>query len=81
MHRRLAAGGKTSLTLVRQNQGATPFDTHENAMPDPESDVAEQLAQALRHYQKNLIGKDQAKQNVAAPRRLESLSEDPGTDD
>ncbi len=50
-------------------------------MPEPESDVAEQLAQALRHYQKNLIGKDKATQNVAVPRRLEALSENPGTND
>ncbi len=50
-------------------------------MPDPESDVAEQLAQALRLHQKSLIGKDRAENDVEMPRRLDSLSEDPATDD
>jgi len=46
---------------VQQNQGATSFYTHVTSMPDPESGVAEQLGQALRRCQKNLIGKDKAK--------------------
>ena len=50
-------------------------------MLNPESDVAEQLAQALRLHQKNLIEKDRAENNVEVPGQLESLSEDPGTDD
>ncbi len=50
-------------------------------MLDPESDVAEQLAHALRHHQKSLVEKDRAEKNVAMPRQLESLSEDPGKDD
>jgi hypothetical protein len=50
-------------------------------MPDPESDVAEQLAQALRHHQKSLIGKDRVVNDAAVPRRLESNSEDPAADD
>ncbi len=49
-------------------------------MPNPESDVAKQLAHALRHHQKNLIEKDRAEHVAAMPRQLESLSEDPGTD-
>ena len=50
-------------------------------MLNPESDVAKQLAHALRHHQKNLIEKDRAEKNVAMPQHLESLSENPGSDD
>lgn len=60
----------TSLTLVLQNQRATPFDTQEDTMLDPKSDVAEQLAHALRHHQKNLVEKDQAEKNVEVLRQL-----------
>ncbi len=49
-------------------------------MPNPESDVAKQLADALRHHQKSLIEKDRAEQNTAIPQKLQSLSEAPGTD-
>lgn len=49
-------------------------------MPNPESDVAKQLADALRHHQKSLIEKDPAEHNAAMPQQLESLSQDPGTD-
>jgi len=55
---------------VLQNQGATPFDSHEDTMLDPKSDVAEQLANALRHHQKNLVEKDQAEKNVEVLRQL-----------
>ena len=50
-------------------------------MLDPESDVAEQLAQALRLRQKSLIGKDRVEINVAMPHRLEAFSKDPAVDD
>ena len=39
-------------------------------MLDPKSDVAEQLANALRHHQKNLVEKDQAEKNVEVLRQL-----------
>ncbi len=41
-------------------------------MLDPESNVAEQLANALKHHQKNLIEKDKAEKNVEALRQLVS---------
>ena len=54
-------------------------------MIDPESSVAEQLANALKHHQKNLIEKDKAEKNVEALRQLvdqlESMSELSGKDD
>ncbi|MEE8500249.1 MAG: hypothetical protein V3S27_06715 [Kiloniellales bacterium] len=39
-------------------------------MLDPESNVAEQLANALRHHQKNLVEKDKAEKNVEVLRQL-----------
>jgi hypothetical protein len=60
----------TFLTLVRQNQPATPRDSHENPMLDPESSDAEQLANALRHHQKNLVETDKAEKNVEVSRQL-----------
>ncbi len=39
-------------------------------MLDPESNVAEQLANALKHHHKNLIEKDTAEKNVEALRQL-----------
>jgi hypothetical protein len=54
-------------------------------MLDPESDVAEQLAHALRHHQKNLIETDKAAKNVEALRQLvsqlETLSDPSSHDD
>ncbi len=54
-------------------------------MLDPESNVAEQLANALRHHQKNLIEKDKAAKNVEALRQLvsqfEALSDPSNQDD
>ena len=48
-------------------------------MLDPESDIAEQLANAFRHRQKNLVEQDKAKKNVEMLRRivaqLEELSD------
>ena len=41
-------------------------------MLDPESNVAEQLANALKHHQKNLIEKDKAEKSVEALRQLVS---------
>ena len=39
-------------------------------MLDPESDIAEQLANAIRHHQKNLAGQDKAEKNVEVLRQL-----------
>jgi len=39
-------------------------------MLDPNSDVAEQLANALRHHQKNLVEKDKAEQDVEKLRQM-----------
>ncbi len=39
-------------------------------MLDPESDTAEQLANAFKHHQKNLIEQDKAKKNVEILRQL-----------
>jgi hypothetical protein len=54
-------------------------------MLDPESDVAERLANALRQHQKNRVEKDQEEKNVEVLRRLlsqlETGSEDSGKDD
>ncbi len=58
------------MTLVLQNQRAPPFDTYEDPMLDPESNFAEQLANALRHHQKNLVEKDKAEKNVEVLRQL-----------
>ena len=44
-------------------------------MLDPESNVAEPLANALRHHQKNLAEKDQATKNVEVPRQMVSQLE------
>ncbi len=56
--------------MVLQNLWATPFDTYEDTMLDPESDVAEQLAGAIRHHQKNLVEKDKAEKNVEMLRQM-----------
>ncbi len=39
-------------------------------MLDPESDIAEQLANAIRHHQKNLAEQDKAEKNVEKLRQL-----------
>ncbi len=39
-------------------------------MLDPESNVAEQLAHALRHHQKNVVEKDKAEKNLEMLRQL-----------
>jgi uncharacterized protein YbaP (TraB family) len=39
-------------------------------MLDPESDIAEQLANAIRHHQKNLAEQDKAEKKVEALRQL-----------
>ncbi len=39
-------------------------------MLDREGNVAEQLANALRHHQKNLVEKDKAAKNVEVLRQL-----------
>jgi len=39
-------------------------------MLDPESDIAEQLANAIRHHQKNLAEQDKAEKKVEALREL-----------
>ncbi len=39
-------------------------------MLDPESNIAERLATAIRHHQKNLAEQDRAKKNVAILRQL-----------
>ncbi len=53
-------------------------------MLDPESNVAEQLANALRHHQKNLVETDKAEKNVEALRQLvdqlETLSDSSNQD-
>ena len=54
-------------------------------MLDPESDVAEQLANALRHHQKNLVEKDEAEKKVEVLRQLvgqlEAMSDESGKND
>ena len=54
-------------------------------MLDPQSDIAEQLANAIRHHQKNLAGQDKAEKNVEMLRQLvtqlEGLSDAPDKDD
>ena len=53
-------------------------------MLNPESNVAEQLANALRHHQKHLVEKDKAEKNVVALRQLVSQMEtlaDPSNQD
>ena len=54
-------------------------------MLDPESNVAEQLAHALKHHQKNLIEKNKAEKDVEALRQLvsqlETLTEPSSKDD
>ncbi len=39
-------------------------------MLDPESNIAEQLANAIRHHQKNLAEQDKAEKNVEKLRQL-----------
>lgn len=39
-------------------------------MLDPESNIAEQLANAIRHHQKNLVEQDKAEKNVEMLRQL-----------
>lgn len=39
-------------------------------MLDPESDIAEQLANAIRHHQKNLVEQDKAEKNIEVLRQL-----------
>jgi len=39
-------------------------------MLDPESDIAEQLANAIRHHQKNLAEQGKAEKKVEALRQL-----------
>ncbi len=41
-------------------------------MLDPESNLAEQLAHALRHHQKNLVEKDKAEKNIEVLRQMVS---------
>lgn len=76
---------KTSLTPVRQNRLRNQFDSHEDPMLDPESDVAEQLANALRHHQKNLLEKDRAEKDVERLRemmtQLEAMTNETGRND
>jgi hypothetical protein len=54
-------------------------------MLDPESNVAEQLANAIRHHQKNLVEKDEAEKNVEVLRQLvdqlDTMSDQSGEDD
>ncbi len=49
-------------------------------MLDPESDIAEQLANAIRHHQKNLAEQDKAEKKVETLRQLvtqlEEISDD-----
>jgi len=77
-------GVNDSLTKVRQNHGVTPFDTYEDPMIDPQSNMAEQLANALRHHQNNQIKANKAKRNAEVLRdqeaQLESLSAESGKD-
>jgi len=78
-------GVNDSLTKVRQNHGVTPFDTYEDPMIDPQSNMAEQLASALRHHQNNQIEANKAKKNVEVLRdlvaQLETMSTDSGKGD
>ena len=78
-------GIKAFLTVVLQTYGELPFDSHEDTMLDPESDVAEQLAGAIRHHQKNLADKDKAEKNVEMLRQmvtqLEAMSPKSGEDE
>ena len=64
--------------------GATPLDTHET-MLDPECNVAEQLANALKHHRKNPIEEDKTQRNVEVLRqlvtRLETLTDPSNQDD
>ena len=39
-------------------------------MLDPESVIAERLANAIRYHQKNLAEQDEAERNVEMPRQL-----------
>ncbi len=39
-------------------------------MLDPESNIAEQLADAIRHHQKNMAEQDKAEKKVEALRQL-----------
>jgi len=39
-------------------------------MLDPESNIAEQLANAIRHHQKNMAEQDKAEKKVEALRQL-----------
>ncbi len=39
-------------------------------MLDPESNIAEQLANAIKHHQKSLVEQDQAEKNVEILRQL-----------
>ena len=39
-------------------------------MLDPQSDIAEQLANAIRHHQKNLVEQDKAEKNVEVLHQL-----------
>ncbi len=39
-------------------------------MLDPESNIAEQLADAIRHHQKNLVEQDKAEKNLETLRQL-----------
>ncbi len=52
----------------------------EDPMLDPQSDIAEQLANAIRHHQKNLVEQDKAEKNIEMLRQLvtqlEELSDD-----
>ena len=54
-------------------------------MLDPESDIAEQLANAIRHHQKNLVEQDKAEKNVETLRQrvtqLKGLSDESDKDD
>ena len=54
-------------------------------MLDPESDIAERLANAIRHHQKNLAEQDQAEKKLEVQRQLvthlEGLSDESDEDD
>ncbi len=54
-------------------------------MLDPQSDIAEQLANAIRHHQKNLAEQGKAEKNVEMLRQLvtqlEGLSDESNKDD
>ena len=45
-------------------------------MLDPESDIAERLANAIRRHQKNLAGQDKAEKNVETLRQLATQLEE-----